>query len=227
MEFNKSKKICIICILLFGILCYLMGNVIRIKIADKISSKMDKNFSLISDNLIKDIEVIYENEKYGLNTYKVDFDYHGKDNEKLNEQEYMLAWISLKNKDKKENSKEVNQRFCIKVPIEKIDEEEYALDCSRMKEQREKITGEVELFSEIINNVENIFYKNNIGQDYDINSNLKLKNKLRISMGEMTIEGVSMESEILNGVDQVKFIAEMYEKKDFGFSKVDIKINIE
>ncbi|MCM1989183.1 hypothetical protein [Oceanirhabdus seepicola] len=227
MELKKSKKRCAICILIFGILCYLMGNVIRIKIVDKTSHKMDEMFSLISDNIIKDIEVIYDNERYGLNTYKVEFDYHGKGQDKLNEQEYMITWIYLENKNRKRNSEEAGERFCIEVPIEKSDEEEYTLDYSWMKEKREKITGEVELFSEIINNIENIFYKNIIGQDYDFNNDLKLKNKLKISMDEKMIEGVTMESEVIDGADKVKFIAEMYEKKDIGFSKVDIKINIQ
>ncbi len=223
MKLKKGKKICYICILIFGIACYLMGNVIRIKIINKTSYKMEKNLSLISEDIIKDIEVTYDDQRYALNTYKVEFDYDGKEKDKLNEQEYMIAWISLENNNENNNLEE-GQMFSVKIPIEKLDEEEYTLDCSWMKEQREKVNGEVQFFSEIINNIENIFYKNIMGQDYYSDKNVKLKNKLEISKGEKAIQGVLMESEIIDGTDRVNFIAEMYEKKDIGFSKVDIKI---
>jgi len=204
-----------------------MGNVVRLEIRNKTSYKMDKNLLQISHNIIKDIEVIYDNQKYCLKTYKVEFDYNDKQKDKLDEQEYMNAWITIENKHKEEKTEVAGERFCIKVPIEKLDNEEYTLDFSWMKEERKKITGEVELFSKIINNIEKIFYKNVIGQDYDLNKNLKLKNKLEISMGKNKIEQVLMESQIIEGADRVNFLAKMYEKKDIGFSKVDIKINIQ
>ncbi|WBW96528.1 hypothetical protein [Oceanirhabdus sp. W0125-5] len=221
MELVKRKKVYAILILLFGIVCYLMGNVIRIKTINKTSFKINEKFYQIVEDILKDVEITYGDEKYRLDSNKVEFDHERKEKNQSNEQHNINVWISL---EKKKNNSQTGENFCIKIPIEKLDEEEYTLDCKWMKKHRGNITGEIEFFSQIINNVENIFYKESMRYDYDLKGNLRVKNTLEISMGEKEIEEILMESEIIDGVDRITFIAEMYEKKDIGFSKVNIKV---